>query len=123
MHNVMKAIKIYGFPIFFLGLLFFSGKTMAAGVSFPDVGLPDPTGGLPAIVEGLVKWLLGIFGFLAILSFIISGAMYFFSSGDDTAMKKAKNQMQWSIIGVVVGLLGYVIIVAMDAALRGNGFG
>jgi hypothetical protein len=119
----MKIVKFFMFTLPLFCLAFFSEKTMAAGVSFPDVGLPDPSGGLFAIVEGLVKWLLGIFGFLAILSFIISGAMYFFSSGDDTAMKKAKSQMQWSIIGVVVGLLGYVVIVAIDAALRGNGLG
>jgi hypothetical protein len=119
----MKRIKISIFPLCFLALLIFSGKAIADGVNLPNVGLPDPSGGLMAVVEGLVKWMLGIFGFLAILSFIISGAMYFFSGGDDTAMKKAKNQMQWSIIGVIVGLLGYVIIVALDAALRGNGLG
>ncbi len=119
----MSKIKTAIFRALFFFLVFFAGKASADGISFPNVGLPDPSGGLMAVVEGLVKWMLGIFGFLAILSFIISGAMYFFSGGDDAAMKKAKSQMQWSIIGVVVGLVGYIVIYAIDSALRGNGLG
>ncbi|MFA5926185.1 MAG: hypothetical protein WC831_04580 [Parcubacteria group bacterium] len=117
----MKKTKGVIFCALVIFLFFFIGKASADGVLLPDVGLPSK--GLPDIIEGLVKWLLGVFGFLAILSFIISGAMYFFSAGDDAAMKKAKNQMKWSIIGVVVGLMGYVAIAAVDSALRGNGLG
>ncbi|OGI25114.1 MAG: hypothetical protein A3J76_02720 [Candidatus Moranbacteria bacterium RBG_13_45_13] len=67
-----------------------------------------------------MKWLLGIFGFLAIISFIISGIMYLTAAGDEDQQKKAKKQMQWSVVGVIVGLSGFIVIKAVDAWLRGN---
>jgi hypothetical protein len=93
--------------------------TSANGITLPNVGLPSAT--LPAVVAGLARWLLGIFGFLAIISFIISGTMYFLAMGDEKEMDKAKNQMKWSITGVVVGIMGLVIIMAVDQMMRGGG--
>jgi hypothetical protein len=91
-----------------------------AGAAVPlptNVGLP--AGNLTDVIKNLTTWLLGIFGFLAIISFLVSGIMYFFSAGDDKAQEKAKNQMTWSIMGVVVGLVGLVVIYAVDSLLRG----
>lgn len=79
-----------------------------------------PSGTLAGVIANFTNWLLGIFGFLAIISFLISGIMYFLASGDDRAQEKAKKQMQWSIIGVVIGLIGLVIVYAVDALLRGS---
>lgn len=122
----MRTKKILTFLFLSCCAALFSGKAMADGVNLPEVGLPNPSGGLPAVVEGLVKWLLGIFGFLAILSFIISGFMYFMGgsmSGEKKEVSRAKNQMKWSIVGVIVGLMGYIILYAIDSALKGNGLG
>ena len=91
------------------------------GITLPNVGLPS--GSLAMIIQGLASWLLMIFGFIAIISFLISGIMYLTAAGDDERQKKAKKQMQWSIIGVVVGLLGLIIILAVDSMLRGGGLG
>jgi hypothetical protein len=89
------------------------------GVVIPqNTGLPDRL--LIPIVQDLVMWLLVIFGFLAIISFLISGIMYLMASGDDKAQEKAKKQMQWSITGVIVGLMGLVIVIAIDRLLRGG---
>lgn len=91
----------------------------ADGVTFPtSSGLAS--GNLKDIISSATKWILGIFGFLAIISFVISGIMYLTASGDDDQQKKAKNQMQWSIIGVVVGLVGYIVIVAVNSLLGGS---
>jgi len=91
------------------------------GVTIPsNTGLPGGT--LFSVIEGLMKWLLGIFGFLAIISFIITGIMYFMGgsmTGEKKDVSGAKKQMQWSIIGVIIGLSGYVIIKAVDAWLKG----
>ena len=69
-----------------------------------NVGLPG--GNLTSVISNFTNWILGIFGFLAIISFLVSGMMYFFSAGDDKAQEKAKKQMTWSIMGVVIGLIG-----------------
>lgn len=99
----------------------FGFSAYAEGVRLPtDVGLPSAS--IPVILEGLVRWLLYIFGFLAIISFLISGIMYLISAGDEDSQKKAKNQMRWSIIGVIIGLAGLVAITAIDRLLRGGGW-
>jgi len=91
----------------------------AQGVSLPtSVGLPSGT--LTNIISNLTNWLLGIFGFLAIISFLVSGIMYFLAAGDDKAQEKAKNQMAWSIMGVVIGLAGLIVVYAVDTLLWGR---
>lgn len=103
----------------FVAMLCFAYFANAQGVALPtNVGLPG--GDLTGIVANFTNWLLGIFGFLAIISFLVSGMMYFFSAGDDTAQEKAKKQMTWSIMGVVIGLIGLVVIYAVDMFLRGG---
>lgn len=94
----------------------FSAK---ADVALPtNVGLPGGT--LTTVISNFTNWILGIFGFLAIISFVVSGIMYFLAAGDDKAQEKAKNQMTWSIMGVVIGLAGLVVVYAVDALLRGT---
>ena len=91
----------------------------AQGVALPtNVGLPSGT--LAGVISNLTNWLLGIFGFLAIISFLVSGIMYFLAAGDDKAQEKAKNQMTWSIMGVVIGLAGLIVVYAVDTFLRGT---
>jgi hypothetical protein len=91
----------------------------SADVALPtNVGLPSGT--LSSVISNLTNWLLGIFGFLAIISFLVSGIMYFLAAGDDKAQEKAKNQMTWSIMGVVIGLIGLIVVYAVDALLRGT---
>jgi len=101
----------------FLGMAL--GARAQGGVQVPqNTGLPSGT--LFTVIENLTKWLLGIFGFLAIIAFIVSGIMYLTAAGDEDQQKKAKRQMYWSIIGVIVGLSGYIVIKAVDAWLKGN---
>ncbi|MFA6285015.1 MAG: pilin [Parcubacteria group bacterium] len=89
-----------------------------------EVTLPTGTGlsnkDLTTVISNLTNWILGIFGFLAIISFVVSGIMYFLSAGDDKAQEKAKKQMTWSIMGVVIGLIGLVVITAVDLLLGGS---
>jgi len=83
-----------------------------------DATLPD--GSIYDIIMQIMKWLLGLVGFIGIIGFVISGILYFTAAGDDGKMGTAKNAMVYSIIGVVVALMGYVIIQAVDAMLGGD---
>lgn len=117
-----KKNRKYIPAVLLLAALAIAQKAGAQGIQLPyNVGLPSAS--LSAVIAGVARWLLGIFGFLAIISFIISGTMYFLAVGDEKEMDKAKKQMQWSIIGVVVGIMGLVIIMAVDQMLRGSGLG
>ncbi len=78
-----------------------------------------PSGSVYLIIRNVLNWLLIIFSLLAIIGFAISGIMYILSAGSDETMQKAKKAMTYSIIGIIVGLSGLVIIYAIDKMLRG----
>lgn len=86
--------------------------------------LPDPganSAGHPiaeVLTRGLL-WLLGIFGLLAIISFIIAGVLYSTAQGDQRQLEKAKKAVIYGIVGIVVGLIGLVVVRTIDTLLRG----
>lgn len=81
-----------------------------------------PTGSVIGIVAATLSWLLAILGFIAIAGFVISGLMYLTAAGDEGQAEKAKNAMKYSIIGVIVALMGYVMILAIDTWLDARAF-
>lgn len=96
------------------------GSTTSSGIYWPtNSGLPENT--VSGVLSGVLSWLLGIFGLLALIGFIISGIQYLTSAGNDSMLETAKRNMTWSIVGVIVALSGFVIIQAIDLALRGTG--
>jgi len=90
------------------------------GSAASSSGLPE--GSIYDIVHNIMYWILGIFGVLAVIGFVISGIMYIISSGNEDTMKHAKDAMIYSIIGVVVALSGLIVIYAVDNALRGYSY-
>jgi len=84
--------------------------------SVSKFGLPQ--GSVFGIISNILVWLLGILGILGVIGFVISGIIYLLSTGDETMIERAKKAMQWSIVGIIVALLGVVIIQAIDLMLR-----
>jgi len=84
--------------------------------NYGSTGLPQQN--IYYIIRGVVWWTLSIFGFFAVIGFVISGIMYLTAAGDEERQKKAKKQMYWSITGVIVGLMGLVILYAVDRMLN-----
>jgi hypothetical protein len=78
-----------------------------------------PAGSIYWIIKNFMLWILGIFGFIGIIGFVISGIMYLTAAGSEEQIKKAKTAMMWSLVGVVVGLVGMVIIIAVTNLLWG----
>jgi len=88
-----------------------------AGVCFPsNTGLAETP--IADILKNALFWLLGIFGFFGIAGFVISGIQYLVSAGNEKGIETAKRNMKWSLVGVVVGISGMVIIKAITAALE-----
>lgn len=97
------------------------GEATSTQVVFPTgTGLADPSGGIKQILTTFLSWLLGIFGILALISFVISGSMYLLAAGDDKMIERAKSTMTFSIIGVIIALSGFILIRAIDAALNAS---
>lgn len=91
-----------------------------AMTSVTSYGLPQ--GSIWMIVTNIMRWVLGIFGVIGVIGFVISGFLYLTSAGQEAQIESAKKAMTYSIIGVIVGISGVVILQAVDAALRGGIF-
>lgn len=80
-----------------------------------SAGLED--GSIYSIINATLSWLLGILGFIAVIGFVISGILYLTAAGNESQIEKAKSAMTYSIVGVIVALMGYVIIQAIEVWL------
>jgi len=117
----MKRYKLLSICLFLVIVTFFCFTFVAQAIQWPtdaEVGLPNPAGGVQGIIVNVMQWLLGIFGFIAIIAFVVSGIQYMTAAGNENVIEKAKRNMTYSIIGVIVGLAAFVIIQAVDRALR-----
>ena len=86
----------------------------------PPANTTLPEGSITGIASNLMTWILGIVGFLGIIGFAIAGILYLTAAGDEDRIATAKRAMTWSIVGVIVALLGVVIIQAADNMLGGE---
>ncbi len=105
-----------------------AGSTVDCGANFEKIGgvcYPANTGlsdaSITTILSNLFSWLMGIFTTLAVLAFVLSGIQYLTSAGNEDLMETAKRNAIYSILGIVVGLSGFVIVKAIAAALSGTG--
>jgi|GEM_PF-1713271 len=96
------------------------GGWMSSFTSNP-YGLPTGgDGGILGIFQNILFWLLALFAIFGIIGFVISGIFYLIAAGEESTMEKGKEGMKWSIIGVIVGLSGYVIMKAVLSLLSGT---
>lgn len=94
-----------------------ANTTPRSGICIPNTELPNST--IEAILLNFMRWLFGIFGFLAIITFIIAGIQYFMAAGNPDIAKKAKQNLVYSTIGILIALSGFIIITAISNFLTG----
>ena len=79
-----------------------------------------PAGSIIGIITAIMNWLLVVVGILGVIGFVIAGIIYLTAAGDEEQIAKGKQAMIYSIVGVIVALLGVVIIQAVQALLGGS---
>lgn len=79
-----------------------------------------PEGKVSDIVKNIMNWILGIVGVMGVIGFAISGILYLTAAGDEGKIDTAKKAMTYSIIGVIVALVGLVVIKAVGSMLGGS---
>ena len=84
------------------------------------MGFGVPAGSITGILLNILLWILYIFGIIGIIGFVISGILYLTAAGDEDRMGSAKKALYYSIIGVIVGLVGVVILQAVNLALNSS---
>jgi hypothetical protein len=122
----MKRKLIIKSAVVFAGLLIVPCLVFAQWDlgNLSTTGLPGVGGGAESSIQNIIysamRWILTALAALGIIGFVIAGILYLFSGGDDARMKTAKNAMVASIIGVVVGIMGLVIMYAAFNFLSGS---
>lgn len=79
-----------------------------------------PAGSILGIISNLLTWLLAIFGMAGVIGFVISGILYLTAAGDSGQIDKAKDTMKYSILGIIVGLSGFIALQAIASWLGGR---
>lgn len=93
------------------------GQMLSNASSF---GLPGSS--IYVIIGNTVFWLLAILGFIGVLAFVVAGIMYLVAAGDDDLIDRAKEALKWSLVGVIVALLGLIIMQSVTVWLSGGTF-
>lgn len=82
---------------------------------------PDTAGGSRSVLDvanSLLNLVLICLASISVLSFILAGITYFRAVGNEEMVKKAKSQLVYSVIGVIISL-GALVIVRQIAILLG----
>lgn len=106
-----------------------AGSAASCGAGFEKMGgvcFPTTTGlssaPISTILSNLFLWLMGLFVTFAVVAFVVSGIQYLLAAGDEGMAETAKKNATNAIIGIIVGLSGFIIFKAIAAALSGQSY-
>jgi hypothetical protein len=111
-----KILSVTGLSLAFSFLFSKTALAMWSTSNLSVTGLPDAS--IYDIIGGILDWLLTIVGIVGVIAFAIAGIMYLTAFGDDKRITTAKSAMTYSIIGVIVALVGLVVLRAVDSMLN-----
>ena len=90
-----------------LSTLPFLGIANAAEAVRPNI---TDIQGIYSLVEKFAKWLQAFFFIIAAIFIIMAAFGYLTSAGDDDKVKKAKSQLVYAVVAIVVALLAFVMV-------------
>lgn len=73
-----------------------------------------PKGSTQEVLGGIIKFILGITGTLALISFSYAGIMFITAQGDETHLTKAKKMLFWSILALAIIATSYAIVLGVS---------
>ena len=89
-----------------------------AYAAYPKVNLVQNTDP-QTVAANIIQFLLILAGALAVIFLIFGGIRYITSSGSPDGIEKAKNTITYSIVGVIVIILSYIIVSILNNAGSG----
>ena len=98
-----KFVLVY---LILVSLMFAQGVLGAEELPGVDITIQDVAG----IITGIACWLIRVVLAVMIIFLIISGAKFFLAQGNQEAVTKAKENIKWVLIGIVVVLATNIII-------------
>ncbi|NTV40913.1 MAG: hypothetical protein HGA61_01410 [Candidatus Moranbacteria bacterium] len=95
-----------------------AGFDSVGGVCFPTTtGLSEAP--VIVIISNIFSWLMGLFTTLAVAAFVVSGIQYLTAVGNEDQAKIAKNNAKFALLGIIIGLSGFIVVRAIASALSG----
>ncbi|MEA1926352.1 MAG: pilin [Patescibacteria group bacterium] len=115
-----KKILAFAFA-FCLAALPYAALAMGGGWqtdrNMSDTGLNNTS--VAMIILTVLQWMLLILTFAAVIGFVIAGIMYITAGGSERA-EEARKWLTYSIIGIIVALLGYVMTTFISSIVSGT---
>ena len=102
-----KKLLAFGVAALVVSVPLLAGAQFEEDRNLGATGLEDTT--VVDIIFTVLQWMLLILTFVAVIGFVISGIMYITAGGSDRA-DDARRWLTYSIIGIVVALLGYIVV-------------
>ena len=75
----------------------------------------------PIVIANIIKGIILVLGFVAVIYIVIGGVGYMTSSGDSNKVKKAKDTILYAVIGLIICALSFAIVqFVLDGILTDN---
>lgn len=83
-----------------------------SAVEAASIALPNPlrAQSIPELSGQMIRGLLGISGAIALFMMVWGGIVWMTSNGSAERVKKGKDTILWTILGLVIIFLSYVVI-------------
>ena len=72
---------------------------------------------VPALVNSIVRQILGIVGALALIMFVYGGVLWMTSAGNQNRIEKGRETLIWATIGLIIIFSSYAILNFIFASL------
>ncbi len=99
-----------------IGLSTLLGSAALVGAAPPSIPASPITSvtGIVDVINNIVRWVYIIFFILAVLFIIFAAFTYLTAGGDEEKVKKAKDQIIYAAVAIVVALLavGFQVIIS-----------
>jgi hypothetical protein len=113
--NIMWIKKI------FLAILL-TLPAAAQAAPTPRIPLPNPlqANSIPELSGDVIRGLLGITGAISLFMMVWGGLVWMTSQGNAEKLKKGKDTVLWTILGLIIIFLSYVILNFIFTIIGGN---
>ncbi len=107
------VVVLFAYLIVYATNTFLGGKTTYSdGAVSPDQLNPLTSPDFGALLQRMIQQFLVLAATLAILMIMVSGFRYITARGNEEQVNQSKQALLWSLIGLIVIILAYVITVA-----------
>lgn len=73
-------------------------------------GQGQSTDAVSLMIKSIINLLIYIAGIIAVIIIVVAGLRYVTSNGDSGATSKARNEIIYAVVGLVIAIMAYVLV-------------